>query len=277
MTSLTLALALAASAQAAPSPDRVPAAVPWLPGEAMDYTIDYIGITMGKARIAAGARDGDLMPISLASRTAGLGAIVTFKQTLVSNLDVFTLLPASSVLEATEPGGYHHVDTSTFDRAAGKAAVKVVARAEKNWEVDIGPEAVDFVALVFQLRTLPLPDGGTHEFQVLAGRKVNKVVTTVVGRESLKVDAGRFATVKVRVPTGFDGKFSEKNPTFVWFSDDARRVVVKISADFAIGRANAELDAYQPGKPPPAAPPTPPAEPGSPGADPEAPAPAGGG
>jgi hypothetical protein len=276
MTSLTLALALAASAQAAPAEPREPLPVPWAAGEAMDYTIDYIGITMGKARIAAGGRDGDLMPISLSSRTAGLGAIVTFKQTLVSNLDVFTLLPASSVLEATEPGGYHHLDTSTFDRATGKAAVKVVARAEKNWDVEIEPGTVDFVALVFALRTLPLPDGATHQFSVLAGRKVNKVTTTVVGRESLKVDAGRFATVKVRVPTGFDGKFSEKNPTFVWFSDDARRVVVKISADFAIGRANAELDAYQPGTPP-APPPAPPAEAAPPGATSEAPAPSGGG
>jgi hypothetical protein len=53
--------------------------------------------------------------------------------------------------------------------------------------------------------------------------------------------------VKVRVPTGFDGKFSEKNPTFVWFSDDERRVVVRISTDFAIGRADADLDAFRPG------------------------------
>jgi hypothetical protein len=151
------------------------------------------------------------------------------------------------VLEATEPGGYHHVDSSTFDRAAGKATVKVVARAEKVSEVEIEEGTLDFVALIFRLRTLPLPDGGTQEFKVLAGRKVSRVVTTVVGRERLKVGAGRFATVKVRVPTGFDGKFSEKNPTFVWFSDDERRVVVRISTDFAIGRADADLDAFRPG------------------------------
>ena len=44
------------------------------------------------------------------------------------------------------------------------------------------------------------------------------------------------------------GKFSEKNPTYVWFSDDPRRVVVQISSDFAIGRANARLVHYQPGQ-----------------------------
>jgi hypothetical protein len=70
----------------------------------------------------------------------------------------------------------------------------------------------------------------------------------VVKRESVRTEAGRFAAVKVRVPTGFDGKFSEKNPTYVWFSDDVRRVIVKISTDFAIGRAEAELTSYQPGR-----------------------------
>jgi hypothetical protein len=90
------------------------------------------------------------------------------------------------------------------------------------------------------------------------------VVTAVVKREQVKTGAGKFAAVKVRVPTGFDGKFSEKNPTFVWFSDDERRVVVKISTDFAIGRAEAELTAYQPGQPvtaPAVAPPPPAATP----------------
>jgi Protein of unknown function (DUF3108) len=253
MISVMLALTLTAGAQEPRTEAPAPAQVPWLAGEAMDFTIDYLGITMGKARISVGAREGDLMPVSLSSRAAGLAAIVTFRQTLVSNLDVFTLLPTSSVLEATEPGGYHHKDTSTFDRTARMATVKVVARAEKVTEVAIEDETLDFVALIFRLRTLPLPDGATHTFKVLAGRKVATVVTSVVAREKLKTDAGRFQAVKVRVPTGFDGKFSEKNPTFVWFSDDDRRVVIRISTDFAIGRADADLDAYTPG--PVAAPP----------------------
>ena len=36
--------------------------------------------------------------------------------------------------------------------------------------------------------------------------------------------AGGFDAIKVKVPTGFDGKFQEKSPTFLWLSDDARRL-----------------------------------------------------
>jgi hypothetical protein len=237
------------------SPDTVPpaaapwpAGVPWLPDERMDLAIDYLGITMGKASISVARNEDGATPIHLSTRSAGLMSVVTFRQTLVSILDVATLLPRSSVLDAAEPGGYKHTDTARFDRATGKATVREKGRYDKTYEIDVPPGTLDFVALVFHLRMLPLPDGATHAFQVLSGRKVSRVVATVVKREQVRTEAGTFAAVKVRVPTGFDGKFSEKKPTFIWFSDDERRVVVKISADFAVGRAEAELTSYQPGQ-----------------------------
>jgi Protein of unknown function (DUF3108) len=233
--------------EAAPPAAPVAAPVPWLPGEAMDFDIDYLGIGMGKARISVGATEEGVAPVSLESHTAGIGAIVSFRQTLVSKLDVVTLLPVTSVLDAHEPGDYHHTDTARFDRSTGKVSVREQGKHDKTYEVEVPPGTLDFVGLVFRLRTLPLEDGARHEFTVLAGRDVNKVVASVVKREKLKVDAGRFATVKVRVPTGFTGKFSEKNPTFVWFSDDERRVVVRIATDFSVGGATANLKAYRPG------------------------------
>jgi hypothetical protein len=213
----------------------------------MDFVIDYLGITMGKAAISVGGTSDGAAPLEISSRAAGVMSVITFRQVLVSELDVATLLPRSSVLDAEEPGGYRHTDTARFDRVAGKATVREKGRFDKSYEIEVPEGTLDFVALVFRLRTLPLPDGATTAFQVLSGRKVSQVVTAVVKRELVKTDAGSFPAVKVRVPTGFDGKFSEKNPTYVWFSDDARRVVVKISTDFAIGRAEAELVKYQPG------------------------------
>ena len=197
---------------------------------------------------------------------AGLSSALNFHQTLQSTLDLATLLPRASVHDASEPGGYKHTDTTRYDRAADKATVREKGRFDNTYEIDVPPEALDFVSMVFRLRTLPLPDGATHTFQVLAGRKVTTVVASVVKRERVKTDAGKFAAVKVRIPTRFDGKFSEKSPTHVWFSDDERRVVVKLSVDFAVGHGEAELVSYQPGQAPsepavPAA--TPPADPAS--------------
>lgn len=225
------------------------AALPFAPGERMEFDVSYLGMRMGKARISVGRPEGEILPVFLETRSVGLAAVVKLRQQLASYLDIETGLPRSSSLDSVE-GSYHHVDTADFDRRAGKAKVRERGKYDNTYLVDVPPDTLDFVALVFKLRTLPLEPGARHPFDVLAGRKVNHVVAEVVGRESVKTKAGRFQAVKVRVPTGFSGKFSEKNPTFVWFSDDARRVVVQITTDFAIGHATASLTAHIPGDPP---------------------------
>jgi hypothetical protein len=144
-------------------------------------------------------------------------------------------------------GSYRHTDTVSFDRFANRAKVREKGKYDNTYLIDVPPDATDFIGLVYRLRTLPLEDGARYAFNVLSGRDQNKVIATVVGREKIETKAGTFEAVKVRVPTGFTGKFSEKKPTFVWFSDDDRRVVVRITADFSIGNATANLVSYTPG------------------------------
>ena len=49
---------------------------------------------------------------------------------------------------------------------------------------------------------------------------------------------------------GDQGLYARRHNAFVWFSDDDRRVVVRITADFAIGHATANLTSYTPGSAP---------------------------
>jgi uncharacterized protein DUF3108 len=234
-------------AAAAASREATAEEVPHLPGELMALDVSLGFLKAGEARISVGSRAGSVLPVFLESRTTGLVGLVKLRQHLVSNLDVATGLPRSSRLDGQEPG-YRHTDTALFDREASAATVREVGRYDNTYRIEVPPGTLDFVALVFRLRTLPLGDGASHEFQVLAGRKVSRVVATVEGRERVKTPAGEFPSVKVRVPTGLTGKISEKSPTFIWFSDDERRVVVRISADFSFGRADALLTAYTPGR-----------------------------
>jgi hypothetical protein len=213
----------------------------------MDFDIHYLGAKMGAARISVDERDGAVLPVQLQTRTGGLMKFLDIRQQLVSALDTETLLPRASSLDAVELG-YRHADTTRFYRAAGKATVRSRGKYDNTDEIDVPPDTLDFVALVFRLRTAPLADGYRQAFPVLAGTRVTTIVAEVVAREKVETDAGDFPTVKVRVPTGLTGKFSEKTPTFIWFSDDARRLVVRISTDFAVGRAVADLVAYRPGK-----------------------------
>lgn len=235
---LAIALALAAA---------LPGAVPHAEGERMEFHVDYLGLRMGKARLSVGRAEGPILPVFLETRSSGVAGVLTLRQQLASYLDRATGLPRSTSLDALE-GDYRHVDTAHFDRAAGKAKVRERGKHDNTYLVDVPRGTVDFVALVFRLRTLSLEPGAKHEFDVLSGRRLSRVVAEVAGRETVETDAGSFPAVKVRVPTGFAGKFSEKNPTHIWFTDDARRIVVQITTDFAVGHAKATLAAYFPGE-----------------------------
>jgi hypothetical protein len=211
--------------------------------ESMEFTIRYLGLHAGRARISVGQREGELLPVFLEARTAGVGAVVDFRQQLASYLEVASGLPRSTSMLSVEPT-YRRTVTTRYDRDAGIATIRTRGKSERVKELPVPREALDFVALVFRLRTLPLAPGDTHAFDVLSGTRLTKVTAEVERRENVETPAGTFPAVKVRVPTGFSGRYSEKNPTYVWFSDDARRAIVRLQTDFAMGDAVAELTRY---------------------------------
>jgi hypothetical protein len=220
---------------------------PHSPGERTAYSIDYLGMRMGTASIEVGEVDGAGQPVALEAHTTGVAsALYDFKEKLQSRLDVETGLPLESVLDTHENGRPHH-DTTEYRREEGKAVVIQRGKTTSTDRIAIQPGTVDFVALVFLLRRAELSPGLRRTFSVLSGKDVHQVVVEVVGRETVNTRLGPFPAFKIRVPTGFTGKFSEKNPTFLWLSDDPRRVVVKITTDFSFGGAAANLTSYRPG------------------------------
>jgi len=237
---MTLAPLLLAARLLAPGPP------PFSPGEQMGFSIDYLGMRMGTATISVGAPAGTDLPVGLEAHTTGLAAVLfAFRERLTSYLDPESGLPATSVLDADERGRQRR-DTTRFDRGAGAAMVRE-GEGSAPVEVAVEPETLDFVALVFLLRRLPLEPGTRRTFSVLAGTKVQSVVTEVLVRETIQTPAGTFPALKIRVPTSFSGKFSERHPTYLWLSDDARRIVVRLATEFSFGSAAAQLVSYRPG------------------------------
>jgi len=221
--------------------------LPFEPGERTELSVDYLGVKVGLARISVGSPAGELLPLTIQAKTGGLAGFLDVREQLTSNLDRETLLPRTTSLEAVELG-YRHSDHTRFDREAGTATVVSRGKSTTTTTVPVAPDTIDFVAMVFRLRTLPLGPGAKHAFTVLAGAKAHAIVAEVQALEVVETRAGTFAAWKVRVPTGFGGKFSERDPTYLWFSDDERRILVRLSTDFAIGRAVANLVSYQAGR-----------------------------
>jgi len=106
----------------------------------------------------------------------------------------------------------------------------------------------DLTSAFMWLRLQPLAVGDRHELPVLSSTKQWTLVAEVVGQETVKTPAGTFPTVKVRLRTALDGKFSTSRDSWMWLSDDDRHVLVRASADFSVGSIVATLKSYRAGQ-----------------------------
>ncbi len=130
-----------------------------------------------------------------------------------------------------------------WDREAGGY------RAEpQRQDVPIPEQALDEIAYLYLVRSLPLEVGRTYTFNRYFKEDGNPVVLQVLRRETVRVPAGRFETVVVRPIIQTDGIFSEGGRAEVYLTDDERRVIVQLRTRMKIGEMNMYLKDYDPGR-----------------------------
>ncbi len=217
------------------------------PGEQIDLSLEYLGIRAGQAHIMVGRPEGRVWPVVCQARTDGLAGLLDIREHYVSYWDADARMPRGSDLAAVELGDRHR-DTARFDRELGKATVSVVRKGRRSVRTyDVPANVHDLGSALLYLRTLPLSEGSHVELPIFTGDKVFSFTADVVGHESLVTPAGRFETVKVDAKATLAGKFSSNRDMFIWFSNDARHVPVRFTAEFAIGSVVATLTGYRPG------------------------------
>jgi hypothetical protein len=69
----------------------------------------------------------------------------------------------------------------------------------------------------------------------------------VIGRERITVPAGTFDTIVLQPMIRTKGIFSEKGEARIWLTDDASRVMVKMTAKVAFGTLTMALTSARPG------------------------------
>ncbi len=217
------------------------------PGEETVFQVRYLNLPTGEGRILVGEPQGQVWPVVFQARTEGIAGFIDIREHLVSYWDASSRLPRGMDLRAYEVGDYH-VDSARFDRVNGQATVSRTRngrRSEKTFPVP--SDVHDLTSAFMWLRLQPLEVGQRHDIPVVASSKQFTVVAEVLGREKVETPAGTFPTVKVKVRTALEGKFSTKRDSFMWLSDDPRHILVRASAEFAVGSIVATLKSYRPG------------------------------
>jgi hypothetical protein len=232
------------TADAAPPADV--ANVPFGPGEKLSYRVTY-GI-LGKRGNATSEivgvediRGNRAYHLSFKLKGGALGFSINDHQE--SWLDVARMYShrfRSDVNQTT----YERLRTLDF-----YPSERLWRRVEK---VDSGPLAtdkpLDDVSFMYWARTLPLEVGQTYEFRRYYKEDGNPVIVKVLRRETVKVPAGTFNTIVVQPIIRTSGLFGDGGRAEVYFTDDARRMIVLLKTKMSIGTMQLQLEQYTPGE-----------------------------
>jgi hypothetical protein len=117
--------------------------------------------------------------------------------------------------------------------------------------VEISPFPQDSFSAIYYLRTLPLEEGKQYTFPVVSEGRAWEAVVTVVRREMMDTPLGKKMCIVVRPQTRYQGVMrQERGESYIWLTDDDRRLVVRLEAKVKVGSVAARLKEVELGEKP---------------------------
>ncbi|MCG8468136.1 MAG: DUF3108 domain-containing protein [Gemmatimonadetes bacterium] len=259
------ALALVASPAAAQGPSdpvdrdddthRFASEWPFQVGEMARYDVSWSRVRVGEAHL----RVEDLETIRgesayrLAFELEGGPFVYRIDDRTVSWLavDPYRSLRFEQILKE---GGYRRHRRYELDHEEGLVLREdwdEEAEAYRPYRADEPPpipvNALDEIAYLYLIRTLPLEVGQTYTFHRYFEEKGNPVVLHVLREERIRVRAGTFDTIVVQPIIQTDGMFGEGGEAEVYLSNDERRLIVQLKTKMKVGELNMYLRDFEMG------------------------------
>ena len=233
-------------------PQTKPAeSAPQFPGkEALSYDVEWRLIYAGSARLAMepdGVPEKAGWQIRLHLESGGL---VSKLYRLDDNYEAHMgdrFCATSTELNAIERNRHHETKVD-YDHARGKASYierdLLKNAVVKTAETDIPACVSDIIGGLAKLRTMKLEPGQNEQIPLSDGKKSVSARIEAQARETLKVKAGTFDTIRYEVYVFNNVLYARKGQLWVWLTDDARRLPVQVRArmSFPIGSITLELE-----------------------------------
>ena len=201
--------------------------------EELVYRVDFIGITMGYARFRyvgkASIAGKTAYHLNVRAWTSGvLSFVYPINDTIEYYLDAETLAPIR--LEFTRPEREKD-DVALYDQETGKITYRYRQSGKIRKEVDTIPSVYDPVSLAYYFRWRDLGIENRPR-NMYGGRKVYQISSRILGNERIRTERGEVDTIAVLPVIRRDGKPENKGDLKIWFSNDERRVPVRLYAKF---------------------------------------------
>ncbi len=223
------------------------------PGEETTYTVQFLGVTAGEAKVTVGwptRRDGRAVwPLVCVGRTTGVATLYPLNDRFVSYWDPLTGDAIASDFLADE-NRKRRIERYQYDFVAMEAVTtkQSVGQAPRGGRYPIVARTVDLASAAFRLRTSRLEVGQVHELPIFTGGGLYQMKATVVGAERLTTMFGEVEVFRVTVNGEFSGKMATRGLMTLFFTADDKQLPVRAEAEFVIGAVVLEAVRYEPGR-----------------------------
>lgn len=203
-------------------------------GETLDYNLTWLKITGGTARMTISAAGEDNYRITSVARSSQSFSRF-FKvrdeiETTIARSDFSTL---RYVKRLDEDGDKIEEVTVIEDGTATRTRKKVK-------KVRVPRPVFDPISLIYHLRMLDLTPGKSYSFEIIADGKMYAVTARSVRREKITTPAGTFNCVRVE-PRMTSGGVEREERLFLWYTDDEKKLPVRIRTEVKVGAITANL------------------------------------
>ena len=210
--------------------------------ERLVYDVNWSGIKAGSA-VQEVTAQGDELHIVNTMRSSGLMA--SFFQ-----VDDKT----ESVITSEEPGrgrpkffreninqGKHKaLREAVFNFTALKADGRDLLK-KTNKSTPISARTYDSLSSIYAIRSRELEPGQSIFFDVYSFKRILNAEVRVVKREEIRTELGKFKTLMVTSRLKFNGVPVRVGDATFWFTDDSRRIPVKIKTKLKVGEVTLTL------------------------------------
>ncbi len=223
---LSLAMMAAASAGAQDSLANGSVRIADLPfgvGEKLEYHVTLGGIGVGNGSMEITGWDSVRGHRTMHSVFLVKGGLLFLhvNDQLESHFDPYTMVSYSFVQHINEVN-YHRIRDYQF------YPERAIYQQEGKPEEPSVHEPLDDGAFFYFVRTVPLEIGKTYEFNRYFIADRNPVIVKVLRRDTVKVDAGTFATIVIQPVIKSGGLFADGGEALMWLTDDPRHLLVQM-------------------------------------------------
>ena len=235
-----LAAALSTAPAAAPTSviDRT-----FAQGETLDYDLVWLKMTAGTGRMTiSSAGDHAWRITSVARSSPGFSRIYRVDDSIETTVARGDFSTQRYVKRIDHRGSEKNEITTVED------GVAIRTRVEKNKteRTKVPRPVLDPVSVIYRLRQVDLTPGKSHKLTLIADGKLYTVDARVTGRETIETPAGKFASVRVEPEMVSGGTVRNERMT-IWYSDDERKIPVRIRTEVKFGAITATLRAVSGG------------------------------